>query len=79
MEAQAFAAHAVIRVMNSHTLDALAALTETVAVIRHARGLKNPHDFPDGTVERQVAADAFANDFLRALDAEPSIGAWWPI
>ena len=67
------------RDMNSHTLDALAALTETVAVIRHARGLKNPHDLPEGSHERQLAADAFADDFLRALDAEPSIGAWWPI
>ncbi|EKS67914.1 MULTISPECIES: hypothetical protein [Caballeronia] len=65
--------------MNSHTLDALSALTETVAVLRHARGLKNPHDFPDGTPERQLTADAFAEDFLRALDAEPSIGAWWRI
>lgn len=65
--------------MNSHTLEALAALTETVAAIRHAKGLKNPHDFPEGSLERQIASDAFANDFLRSLDAEPSIGAWWPI
>lgn len=73
------APQAVIRGMNSHTLDSLAALTETVAAIRHARGLKNPHDLPEGSPEREIAADAFANDFLRALDAEPSIGAWWPI
>ncbi|SAL25593.1 hypothetical protein AWB73_01919 [Caballeronia turbans] len=79
MRAQAFAAGAVIPGMNSHTLDSLAALTETVAAIRHARGLKNPHDLPEGSPERQIAADAFADDFLRALDAEPSIGAWWPI
>ncbi|MCE4541974.1 MULTISPECIES: hypothetical protein [Caballeronia] len=65
--------------MNSHTLDSLAALTETVAVIRHARGLKNPDDLAEGSQEWQLAADAFAADFLRALDAEPSVGAWWRI
>ncbi|BAN23037.1 hypothetical protein BRPE64_ACDS12830 [Caballeronia insecticola] len=76
---QARARRADNRLMNSHTLDSIAALTETVAAIRHAKGLKNPHDFPEGTLERQIASDAFADDFLRALDAEPSIGAWWPI
>ncbi|SAL62564.1 hypothetical protein AWB71_03563 [Caballeronia peredens] len=76
---QAFAPCADNRLMNSHTLDSIAALTETVAAIRHAKGLKNPHDFAEGTLERQIASDAFADDFLRALDAEPSIGAWWRI
>ena len=79
MRAQAFAVGAVIFGMNFYTLDSLAALTETVAAIRHARGLKNPHDLPEGSPERQIATDAFADDFLHALDAEPSIGAWWPI
>ncbi|SAK67715.1 hypothetical protein AWB79_03462 [Caballeronia hypogeia] len=65
--------------MNSQTLDSLSALTETVAVIRHAKGLKNPHDLPAGSLEHQLASDAFAADFLRALDAEPGIGTWWPI
>lgn len=64
--------------MNSPTLEALSALTETVAVIRHARGLKNPHDFAEGSADREIAADEFAADFLRALDAEPGMGAWWP-
>ena len=67
------------RGMNSHTLESIAALTETVAAIRHAKGLKNPHDLPEGSLDRQLASDAFADDFLRALDAEPGIGAWWPI
>ncbi|SAK56012.1 hypothetical protein [Caballeronia ptereochthonis] len=65
--------------MNSHTLESIAALTETVAAIRHARGLKNPHDLPEGSPERELVSDAFAADFLRALDAEPGIGAWWRI
>ena len=78
-EAQAGSLCADNRGMNSHTLDSLAALTETVAVIRHARGLKNPHDLAEGSQEWQLAADAFAADFLRALDAEPSVGAWWRI
>lgn len=65
--------------MNSHTLDSIAALTETVAVIRHAKGLKNSHDFTAGSLEHELASAAFADDFLRALDAEPGIGAWWPM
>ncbi|CAH2802580.1 MAG: hypothetical protein CBHOC_4054 [uncultured Caballeronia sp.] len=67
------------RGINSHTLESIAALTETVAAIRHAKGLKNSHDLPEGSLERQLASDAFADDFLRALDAEPGIGAWWRI
>jgi hypothetical protein len=54
--------------MTPHTLDSLAALTEAIAAVRHARGLKNPHDLPLDTPERAAAADAFADDFLLALD-----------
>jgi hypothetical protein len=63
--------------MNTHSLDAIAALSETVAAIRHARGLKNPNDLPAGTPEWQAASDAFADDFLRALDTEPVVRRWW--
>ncbi|QSN62408.1 MULTISPECIES: hypothetical protein [unclassified Caballeronia] len=65
--------------MNLQSLESLAALSEAVAVIRHARGLKNPDDLPTGTPEWQVASDAFADDFLRALDGEPTVRAWWTI
>jgi hypothetical protein len=63
--------------MDTHNLDALVALGETVAVIRHARGLKNPDDLPAGSLEWVEVSDAFADDFIRALDAVPSVREWW--
>jgi hypothetical protein len=63
--------------MNTHTLDSLAALSEAVAVTRRARGLKNPDELPAGTQEWHATTDAFAADFLRALDGEPTVRAWW--
>ncbi|VXB93667.1 conserved hypothetical protein [Burkholderia sp. 8Y] len=65
--------------MNLQSLESLAALSEAVAVIRHARELKNPDELPTGTPEWHTATDAFADDFLRALDGEPSARAWWTI
>jgi hypothetical protein len=63
--------------MNMQSLDSIAALSEAVAVIRHARGLKNPDDLQPGTPEWKAVSDAFADDFLRSLDGEPSVRAWW--
>ncbi len=63
--------------MNMQNLESIAAMSEAVAVIRHARGLKNPNDLPNGTPEWKAASDAFADDFLRALEGEPSVRAWW--
>ncbi|KMZ11997.1 hypothetical protein BHUM_02940 [Candidatus Burkholderia humilis] len=63
--------------MDTHNFDALIALGETVAVIRHARGLKNPDDLPAGSPEWVDASDAFADDFIRALDAAPPVREWW--
>jgi hypothetical protein len=63
--------------MNMQSLESIAAVSEAVAVIRHARGLKNPNDLPAGTPEWKAASDAFADDFLRALDGEPAVRSWW--
>ncbi|KNH09008.1 hypothetical protein BRCH_03316c [Candidatus Burkholderia brachyanthoides] len=58
--------------MKTHSLDSIAA-------IRHARGLKNPDDLLQGTPEWKAASDAFAEDFIRGLDGEPSVRAWWAL
>lgn len=63
--------------MNMQSLESIAAMSEAVAAIRHARGLQNPNDLPSGTPEWKAASDAFADDFLRALEGEPCVRAWW--
>jgi hypothetical protein len=63
--------------MNTHSLDSIAALSDAIAAIRHARGLKNPHDLPTGTPEWKAASDAFADEFVRALDTQPGVRAYW--
>jgi hypothetical protein len=65
--------------MNTHSLDSIAALSEAIAAIRHARGQKNPDDLPQGSPEWKAASDAFAEDFIRGLDGEPSVRAWWSL
>jgi hypothetical protein len=62
--------------MNTHSLDSIAALSEAIAAIRHARGLQNPHDLASGSPEWKAASDAFADDFVRALDGQPAMRAW---
>jgi hypothetical protein len=76
-DAKVRAGCAVNPVMNSHSLESIAALSEAIAAIRHARGLKNPDDLLTGTPEWKAASDAFADDFVRALDGEPTVRAWW--
>ncbi len=52
--------------MNTNSLDSIAALSEAIAAIRHACGLNNPDDLPQGTPEWEAASDAFAEDFPRS-------------
>lgn len=59
--------------MNTHSLDPISAPADTLAV------LTSPHDVREGSPEHQLNVYAFAADFLSELDAEPGIGAWWPI